>query len=95
MKINKLKESVRLAANDLAHRHGEGNTTPEERARKLKEATEEVHNAVFGAEPCSADLEGCMLPTDTLTLSLDSEAAWKGACQSGWAYNRSEKRNLD
>ena len=40
--------------NDSAHRHGNTNPTPAERAAKLQQATEEVHEAVFGAASCSA-----------------------------------------
>lgn len=40
--------------NDLAHRHGGEKPCAAEQARKLQEAIEAAHDAVFGAASCSA-----------------------------------------
>ena len=51
--------------NDSAHRHGNTNPTPAERAAKLQQATEEVHEAVFGAASCSSPIPEGFVFVDT------------------------------
>lgn len=46
-----------ICPNDPARRHGDTTSSPEEKVCPLEKGIKEVHDAVFGAAPCSGSLE--------------------------------------